>query len=433
MSQFTRRTCGGAEYATCQLGRLHLSFTIVALLRHIPSLPSELEPGTDPYGRETTIVKLYRAAVAAGVVAGALALAACSSSGSSTPSSSSSGGSSSSSSSSSASGGAGCFSGTLKSEGSTAQANAMTTWINAYQKQCSGATINYNPTGSGDGVTAFINKQVQFAGSDAPLSATQGATQQAAKACGGNEALDLPMVGGPIAVGFKLSGVKSLTLDGPTLAKIFLGKITTWNDPAIAALNKGVKLPGTKITPFYRSDSSGTTFNFENYLAATAKSIFTSTPDTDSSTAHFAGQGKNGSQGVAQAVSATNGGIGYFEYSYAVQTGLATVDINNGAGPVQISPDAASIAINAAKIVGKAPDLTLQINYATKAKGAWPINLVTYEIVCSKYPNASDAKDVKDFLNYTIGAGQSTLKQQGYAPLPSSLVSKVKKSIAGIS
>jgi phosphate transport system substrate-binding protein len=376
------------------------------------------------------IVKLNRAGIAAGLLAGALALAACSSSGGTTggntsPAGGTGGGNGNAS-------GISCFSGNLKAEGSTAQANAMTQWINAYQKACPNATVNYNPTGSGDGVTAFINKQVQFAGSDAPLSATQGATAQASKACG-SKALDLPMVGGPIAVGYKLSGVKSLTLDGPTLAKIFLGKITMWNDPAIAALNSGVKLPATKITPFYRQDSSGTTYNFESYLAATAKSIFTATPDTDSSGAGFAGQGKTASQGVAQAVSQTNGGIGYFEYSYAVQTGLATVNVNNGSGPVQISPDNASIAINAAKLVGKAPDLTLQINYATKAKSAWPINLVTYEIVCSKYKNSSDAKAVKDFLNYLIGAGQNSLKQQGYAPLPSSLASKVKASIAGIS
>jgi phosphate transport system substrate-binding protein len=375
-------------------------------------------------------VKLLRAGIAASVLAGALTLAACSSSGGNAGGNGNGAGGNGNGSGGNASG-VSCFSGNLKAEGSTAQANAMTNWINAYQKACPGATVNYNPTGSGDGVTAFINKQVQFAGSDAPLSATQGATAQASKACG-SKALDLPMVGGPIAVGYKLSGVKSLTLDGPTLAKIFLGKITTWNDPAITALNKGVKLPSTKITPFYRQDASGTTFNFESYLAATAKSVFKSAPNTDSSGAGFAGQGKTGSQAVSQAVSQTNGGIGYFEYSYAVQTGLATANIDNGSGPVQISPDNASIAINAAKIVGTAPDLTLQINYATKAKGAWPINLVTYEIVCSKYKSASDAKDVKDFLNYTIGAGQNTLKQQGYAPLPASLATKVKASIAGI-
>jgi phosphate transport system substrate-binding protein len=370
------------------------------------------------------MVKLHPAVIAASVLAGALALAACSSSGG--------GGGGNSAPPSGNTAGITCFSGTLKSEGSTAQANAMTQWINAFQKACPDATINYNPTGSGDGVTAFINKQVQFAGSDAPLSATQGATQQATKACGGR-ALDLPMVGGPIAIGYKLNGVHKLTLNGPTLAKIFLGQITTWNDPAIAAMNKGVKLPPTQITPFYRQDSSGTTFNVESYLSATAPSIFTTTPDTDSSSANFAGQGKTGSQGVAQATSTTEGGIGYFEYSYAVQSGLDTVNIDNGGGPVQISPDSASKAINAAQFVGKSPDLTLKINYATMAPGAYPIDLVTYEIVCSKYATSTDAKDVKDFLNYTISGGQTSLKQLGYAPLPTSLQHKVKNSIKGIS
>jgi phosphate transport system substrate-binding protein len=319
----------------------------------------------------------------------------------------------------------------LSAEGSTAQANAMTTWIKGFQQQCGGATVNYNPTGSGAGVQAFIGNQVPFAGSDAALGTTAGATQQAQKRCGSTP-LDLPMVGGPIALGFKLSGVNKLVLDGSTVAKIFLGQIKTWNDPAIAALNKGAKLPATKITPFYRSDASGTTFNFENWLAATAKSVFKTKPDKDSSTANFAGQGKTGSQGVAQAVGSTNGGIGYFEYSYAVQSGLNTVDVDNGGGPVQISPDAASAMLASAKIVGKGNDLSLQLDYATKAKGAYPITLVTYEIACSTYKSAADAKQVKDFLTYLVGAGQSSLKQQGYAPLPSSLQSKVKAAVAAI-
>jgi phosphate transport system substrate-binding protein len=308
----------------------------------------------------------------------------------------------------------------------------MTAWIKAYQGKCSGATINYNPTGSGDGVTAFLNKQVDFAGSDAALNASAGEVSGAQKACGSTP-LDLPMVGGPIAIGYKLNGVNKLVLNGPTLAEIFLGKIKTWNDPAIKKLNPGANLPSVKIAPFYRSDSSGTTFNFENYLAANAGSVFKATPDKDSSGAGFAGQGKSGSQGVAQATSTTNGGIGYFEYSYAVQSGLNTVDVDNGGGPVQISPDAASAMLASAKIVGKGNDLSLQLDYATKAKGAYPITLVTYEIACTKYKTSSDAQKVRAFLSYTVDAGQSALKQQGYAPLPTSLQSKVKAAVGSIS
>jgi phosphate transport system substrate-binding protein len=375
------------------------------------------------------------APMAAVVAAGALALVGCSSSSGGSGSSSSgaaAGGGSSSAGSSSSGGSAGCFSGTLSAEGSTAQANAMTTWIKDFQKQCSGATVNYNPTGSGDGVQAFISNQVAFAGSDAALGTTAGATQQAQKRCGSTP-LDLPMVGGPIALGYKLSGVSKLVLDGPTVAKIFLGHIKTWNDPAIAALNKGAKLPATKITPFYRSDASGTTFNFENWLAATAKSVFKTAPDKDSSTANFAGQGKTGSQGVAQAAASTNGGIGYFEYSYAVQSGLNTVDIDNGGGAVPVSPNSASAMLASSRVTGSGSDLTMNLDYATKAKGAYPITLVTYEIVCSKYKSGSDAQKVKNFLSYLVGSGQSALKQQGYAPLPTSLQSRVKAAVATIS
>jgi phosphate transport system substrate-binding protein len=361
--------------------------------------------------------------VAALVAAGTLALTGCGSSGGSGSSSTPPGGSSNAS----------CFSGTLNASGSTAQANAMTTWIKDYQQSCSGATINYNANGSGDGVTDFTGNQTAFAGSDAALDPTAGEVAAAQKRCGSTP-LDIPMVVGPLAVGFKLSGVSKLVLDGPTLAKIFLGQITTWNDPAITALNSSANLPSTKITPFYRSDSSGTTKNFESYLAASAPSVFTATPDKDSSGAHFAGQGKTGSQGVAQATSTTEGGIGYFEYSYAVQSSLSTVDVDNGSGsPIQISPDTASATVGTAPVVGKGSDLTLKLDYAEKNAGAYPIVLVTYEIVCSHYANATTGKNVKAFLTYLAIGGQSTLKQQGYAPLPAALLAKVTTAAASIS
>ena len=383
-------------------------------------------------------MKLTRAAVASGILVATVALAACSSSGSGGSSNTGSNGggggtpTTGNSSSSSSSSDITCFSGKLNAEGSSAQANAMTAWIKAYQTACPGATINYNPLGSGDGVTAFIAKQVQFAGSDAALVATPGATAQANKACG-STALDLPMVGGPIAIGYNLKGVSSLTMDGTTLAEIFEGKITNWDDAAIKKLNPNATLPNLKITPFYRSDASGTTYNVERYLAATAPKVFTSAPNTDSTDAKFAGQGKTGSQGVAQATSSTQGGIGYFEYSYAVQSGLPTVNIDNGSGAVQISPDASSTAISSAKLIGKGSDLTLDLNYATTAKGAYPITLVTYEVVCSKYASSSDAAMVKDFLDYTVTGGQTALKSEGYAPLPTSLQSKVEASVTSIS
>lgn len=326
-----------------------------------------------------------------------------------------------------------CSTGTLNAAGSTAQANAMDAWRKSYQQRCSGATINYNPTGSGAGITSFNAGQIDFAGSDAALNASKGEVAAAQKRCGSTP-LNLPMVVGPIAIAYNLKGVDKLILDGATTAEIFLGKITTWNNAKIAKLNPGVSLPSTKITPFFRSDSSGTTQNFETYLQATAPSVFTSTPDKDSSKASFAGQGKAKSQGVAEAISQTSGGVGYVEYSYAVSSGLNTAQLDNGGGAVALSKDTASAAANTATVVGTGKDLSLKIDYTEKAAGSYPLILVTYEIVCTKYSSSATGTFVKNFLSYTSSsAGQSGLAQLGYAPLPSALQAKVAASVASIS
>jgi phosphate transport system substrate-binding protein len=375
-------------------------------------------------------VLITRTGVLAGLVAGALALTACGSSKNSSSSNSSSAAGGASSSSAAA---ISCGSGSIKAEGSTAQQNAMAQWIKDYQAACSGTTITYNGTGSGAGVSNFIAKQDNFAGSDSALDPTKGEPAKAQAACG-SQALDLPMVTGPIAIAYKVNGVTDLTLTPQVITKIFLGKITTWNDPAIKSLNASANLPSTKITVFYRSDSSGTTQNFERYLAANDAADFTSKPDKDSSKAGFAGQGKTGSQGVQQAIGSTDGAIGYVEWSFAVSGNLSTAKVDNGGGPVDLSADTAGAAVAAAKIASQGgQDLTLKLNYATKAPGAYPIILVTYEIVCSKYADAAVGKSVKSFLTYTSGAGQNSLKDLGYAPLPSSIQSKVQAAVASIS
>jgi phosphate transport system substrate-binding protein len=381
-------------------------------------------------------VKLTRAGLAAGVLVAVTALAACSSSaktdagGKTTPGGTSSG--TSSSAATSTAGAPTCSSGTLNAEGSTAQANAMTAWINAYTKACSSAKINYNPTGSGAGVSQFNAGQVQFAGSDSALDPTKGEIAAAQKQCG-SAPLDLPMVIGPIALGFKLSGVDKLVLTPELVTKIFTGKIKTWNDPAIQAKNTSAKLPSTAINVIYRSDSSGTTSNFEKFLAANDPTDFTAKPAKDNATKVFAGQGKAGSQGVAAAIGSTDGSIGYVEYSFAVNASLATVSLDTGSGPVDVSKDSASATLADAQVVGTGDDLSLKINYATKASGAYPIVLATYEIACTKYKDAATGTFVKNFLSYTASGGQSLLAGLGYAPLPSSLQAKVAASIAKIS
>jgi phosphate transport system substrate-binding protein len=367
---------------------------------------------------------------AAGVLAAALAMAACSSSasGSADKTTSSSGPASTTA----AAAATTCSTGTLNGEGSTAQTNAMTAWINAYTKDCAGAKINYNPTGSGAGVSSFTAGQVDFAGSDSALDPTKGEVAAAQKRCGSTP-LDLPMVVGPIALAYKLSGVSKLVLTPQLIAKIFTGKITKWNDPAITAKNPGTTLPSSKINVIYRSDASGTTQNFERYLSANDKADFAAQPAKDNAQKVFTGQGVAKSQGVAAAIGSTEGSIGYDEYSFAVSSSLSTVSVDNGGGPVEVNKTTASAAAADAKVVGTGNDLSLQLNYATKAAGAYPLILVTYEIACTKYTNASTATFVKNFLSYTASGGQSALAQLGYAPLPSALQTKVAAAVATIS
>jgi phosphate transport system substrate-binding protein len=331
-------------------------------------------------------VKLSRAGVvAAGVLAGVVALTACgsdtnkTSAGGATPASSSAGSSASSSSAVS------CASGSLKGEGSTAQQNAMAQWIKDFQTKCSGSTINYNGTGSGAGVKQFNGAQVDFAGSDSALNPDKGEVAAAAKRCS-SPALNLPMVTGPIAVAYKVNGVQKLILTPDVMAKIFLGEIKTWNDPAITAINSGTNLPSTPITVFFRSDSSGTSNNFQKYLAAAAPTVWTAKPDNVWQ--GKAGQGKAKSQGIQQAVQSTEGGIGYLEWSYAVSGNLNYAQVNNGGGPVELTADSAGAAVAQAKIVGVGNDLTLKLDYTTKDPSSYPIILVTYEIVCTKYSSA---------------------------------------------
>ncbi|MCX5049213.1 MULTISPECIES: phosphate ABC transporter substrate-binding protein PstS [unclassified Streptomyces] len=319
--------------------------------------------------------------------------------------------------------------GQLLSDGSSAQKNAIDAWVAQFSKAC-GVQINYKAGGSGAGVTSFTQGQLAFAGSDSALKPEEVTASK--KVCSGGQGIDLPMVGGPIAVGYNLSGVDNLVLDAPTLAKIFDSKITKWNDPAIKKLNPSAKLPDLKIQAFHRSDESGTTDNFTKYLKAASASDWTYSGGK-------AWQAKGGqsaaqSSGVAAQVKQTNGAIGYFELSY-VADGVKAVSINTGASaPVAPSSDAASKAIADAKVVGTGKDLSLQLNYATKADGAYPITLVTYEIACDKGNKADTLPATKAFLRYIASEdGQGLLTNLKYAPIPADIISKVRTTIEGLS
>lgn len=333
--------------------------------------------------------------------------------------------------SSAATGSIACEKGTLNSSGSTAQANAMSQWIKDYQTACAAATINYGGGGSGQGITDFVNAQTAFAGSDSPLNKEKGEPAKADARCKTGKAVDLPMVAGPIAVVYNIAGVNSLTLTPSLLAKIFSGTITTWNDPAIAAANPGVTLPGSKITTVHRSDSSGTTDNFTTYLDAAASADWTLGHDKQWKAT--GGQGAKGSDGVSAAVKSTPSTIGYVEFSYATNNNLRYSKIDNGSGAVELTTEAVAAAVAAATVTGTGDDLSLKLDYATKAPGAYPILLITYEITCLQGLPADQAPLAKSFLTYISSTdGQAKLSSLGYAPLPTEIRQKVQTVVAKI-
>ncbi len=323
----------------------------------------------------------------------------------------------------------------LSAAGSSAQKNAMDEFVATYIAVCTqkGKSVNvaYNPTGSGDGRTQFIASQIDFAGSDSPIKGEQA--EQARTRCAGSPAWNLPLVFGPVALAYNLDGVDNLVLDGQTTAKIFNGSITTWNDPAIAALNEGVDLPATAITPIVRSDSSGTTDNFQQYLEVASGGAWTTGAGSDFTGG--VGEGAKGSAGVAQAVSGSPGSITYVEKSFADQNGLSMALLDNGSGPVELTEDSAAKAIEGA---GFAPsgegDLTLDLSsiFGSTEEGTYPLVLATYEIVCSAGYDADTAAAVKSFLTSAANEGQDGLGEQGYVPLPDSFKERLTESIDAI-
>jgi phosphate transport system substrate-binding protein len=375
-----------------------------------------------------TNVKIQRFGQLAGItLAGSLALSACGSDDNSADIAAAGGGSTETTS-------IECADGTLSAEGSSAQKNAIEEAIASFQTVCEGATVNYNPTGSGAGIKQFIAGQVDFAGSDSVLKKEEKdgkiETAEAEKHCG-SPAWNLPMVTGPVAVSYNLPGVTRLILTPEVIANIFNGKVTTWNDDAIATLNPGIKLPSTSIKVFFRSDESGTTENFTKYLAAAAPKAWTAEPGKSWT---GKGEGKEKSSGVASAVQATEGGITYAEWSYAKDNKLGIAEVDNGAGPVALSGETVGKAVATAEHDGEGNDLRLKLDYATKEPGAYPILLVTYEIVCSKSDDPKQTALTKAFLkHFSSEKTQGSLEKIGYAPLPDEVRTKVATAIDALS
>jgi phosphate transport system substrate-binding protein len=319
----------------------------------------------------------------------------------------------------------------LNASGSTAQANAMARFVNVFEQVCPSQTLNYTANGSGAGITQFLGKQTDFGGSDVPLSTIEYAKAQ--QRCD-SPAWNLPMVFGPIAITYNLKGIDSLNLDGPTIAKIFNGTVTTWDDAAIKALNATANLPAEPVHVIFRSDESGTTANFQDYLDTASNGAWGK--GVGKAFRGGVGEGAKGNEGTSAAVKNTQGSITYNEWSFAQAQKLKTARIITAAGPEPVSISAGSVGktIAGAAIAGRGNDLVLDTTsfYEPRQPGAYPIVLATYEIVCSKYPDPRTGTAVKAFLQSAIGPGQNGLANNGYVPIPDEFKSRLSASVDAI-
>jgi phosphate transport system substrate-binding protein len=363
--------------------------------------------------------KNLRIAAPAAMLALALGLSACGA-----------GNEDSSSDDSSNGGGSGAkVSGTLNGAGSSAQEAAVAAWKAAFQTTNADATVNYDPVGSGGGREQFIAGGVQFAGSDAYL--TDDELAAAKKKCG-SDIVEVPTYVSPIAVVYNLKGVDDLNLSAKTIGGIFEGKITTWDDAAIKADNPDATLPDSNITAVHRSDDSGTTKNFTDYLDKASEGGWSG--GVVETWPLKGGEAAEGTSGVISAVSGGDGTIGYADESQAGELGKANVKV--GDEFVAPTPEAAAKVLDTAKPVeGRdATDIAVDIDRTTTESGVYPIVLASYQIACQTQKDAATAELVKGWLTYvTSTEGQeAAAKTAGSAPLSGDFATKVQAAVETI-
>ena len=313
---------------------------------------------------------------------------------------------------------------TINGSGSTFVQGYVDQCRESFKKVQPNVTVNYpNPGGgSGKGRQEFADQVTQWGASDAPYVAAD-----LAKVKGGTF-LYIPTVTAPITVSYNLPGVKTLDLDAATIAKIFQGDITTWNDPAIAALNKGVKLPATKITVARRSDSSGTTQNFTAYLTKAAGSVW-KLGSGSTVTWPDGSQGGTGNPGVSSIVKSTPGAIGYVDYSDARATGLTFASVSNSTGKF-IAPTVKAATAALAGVTLAADGLYDPLNSPNPK--AYPITAPTWLLVYTKYADAKVAAAVKAWAEYLTGPCQQEASAVDFAPLPTAWVKPTQARLAQI-
>jgi phosphate transport system substrate-binding protein len=333
---------------------------------------------------------------------------------------------------SSGGGGSSSGGGTLTGGGSTAQAVAQDAWRAAFQKANSGSSITYEQVGSGTGVTNFTSGTYAFAGTDAYLD--DDGIAAAKKQCGA-DAIEVPDYISPIAIAYNLKGVSDLNLSADVIADMFSGKITKWNDPEIAAENKGVTLPDTTITPLHRSDGSGTTWNFTDYLNKASGGAWASEADENWPTSIKVGQGFEGTSGVVGGLQQTDGAVAYIDNS-AVPSGIGAAKIKVGNDYNAPSADGAAMVVEQSKPISGRPaaDIALDIDRTATESGAYPLLLTSYLVACPSYSDSSQGTLVKNYLTYVLSSdgqqvGSAAAKS---APLPDSLAKKATALVAAI-
>ncbi|MGM8850465.1 phosphate ABC transporter substrate-binding protein PstS [Salinicola halophyticus] len=291
-------------------------------------------------------------------------------------------------------------------------------WADAYQDE-SGIGLNYQAIGSGGGIQQIVAKTVTFGASDAPMTKEE---------LDKNGLMQWPMVMGGVVAAFHVEGIEgdSLNLDGPTLADIYQGKITNWDDEAITKLNPDMDLPDTQITPVYRADGSGTNFLFTHYLAQVSED-FANTVGEGKSVAWPAGVGAKANAGVASQVSNTNGAIGYVEYAYAEQNDLSLVHLKNQAGKV-VAPDMDSFMAAAANADWKkAPGMYLVLTNQPGDK-SWPITGASFILMHKEVQDADAARQALEFFDWAYSNGGDMAKKLDYVPMPENVADMVRDS-----
>ena len=325
--------------------------------------------------------------------------------------------------------GSSSMSGNLNGAGASTQTVAQQTWKASFEGENPDATVNYDPIGSGGGREQFLSGAVQFAGSDAYLSDEEIA--QIPDTCG--DLIEYPVYISPIAIAFNIQGVDSLQLDPDTLAKIFAGEITTWDDPAIAATNPDASLPSEPIVPVHRSDDSGTTDNFTDYLNKVAGDVWTN--EADGEWPISGGESAKGTQGVVQAITAGEGYIGYADASQVGDLGVAEIKVGDGyEGPS--AEAAAKIIDESERVSGRGEyDYAIDLKRDTATEGTYPIVLASYQLACSTYADQETADLVKAYLTYTVSSGgqQAAADAAGSAPLSETGMQNATTAIDAIS